>query len=856
MKNLIFILMMLMTLSVQGQTRIDTLRASIKESLEEGNIISLCDNVYRMAFIASQSKDKKTFEEAGNYLFGTFDGLDINEKNYLRTRATNVANLMSKMDTRIDGPLTYFLLAHHYLDNKEEGDTLSWYIENRIANIYTRLGDFEKATHFQNIVRHSLENAIQLFPDSLKYKDNFSRLYADIGTNLKYQLKWDDAIAMYKAGYILAESLGSTLAISSNLLGLAEVELEKMNLTSAESYLGLVEKTLPELIQNPRYHERESMYYRLNGLLKLKSGNYRESIASFEKAVTALGKVYSNPKRREFGKLFEQFGEAYFMLDSFDQAQKFSYEGLSCLLPGSNSYETLPGIPQLYHENTFVELFDLLSRIYMSRFQLTGDSIYLRKTLHCIDLGLFSNDLIRDAVLADPSRLLSVAENKAFVHDGIEANHLMYTMNPHQSYLNDARRFFDRSKSLLLKDNTWKNQVRSIISPVDRGRLTEIDSSLLSLYQRNLNREIDDADFMAGFLALKEKEGEIYHRYKEVSLEKKAVNDYIEYAVFAQHIYALASLDEKIYFLKLGTYDALAGLIQRVENHILLKEYSLDYQILNELYEFLIAPFSNLPSHVVIIPDDVLSFLPFDILQNANGEYLIEQTTISYTNEYEQYNFAETYDTSSFRIVCMVPSYGKSYQKDIAAVRGNLYHLEYAKVEADSIISLYGEQGYTSVPSGKEDYRLNYTMATIFHFAGHAIVHNDEAFLALGDLDEPQYKVTATEISLIHHESDLVVLSACETGLGTVDKGEGVRSLGRSFMESGAKSAIISLWNVNDRATAEIMTVFHRNLKEGMRKDEALRKAKLNYINTTQDRTRYPFYWGAFIALGNMGPID
>jgi CHAT domain-containing protein len=75
-------------------------------------------------------------------------------------------------------------------------------------------------------------------------------------------------------------------------------------------------------------------------------------------------------------------------------------------------------------------------------------------------------------------------------------------------------------------------------------------------------------------------------------------------------------------------------------------------------------------------------------------------------------------------------------------------------------------------------------------------------------------------------------------------------------MESGAESTIISLWNVNDKSTATIMTAFYKYLRSGMKKDTALRQSKLDYIKNASARNTHPYFWAAFIPAGNMLPLE
>jgi CHAT domain-containing protein len=94
--------------------------------------------------------------------------------------------------------------------------------------------------------------------------------------------------------------------------------------------------------------------------------------------------------------------------------------------------------------------------------------------------------------------------------------------------------------------------------------------------------------------------------------------------------------------------------------------------------------------------------------------------------------------------------------------------------------------------------------------------------------------------------TDLVVLSACETGVGEVQNGEGVFGLKRAFILSGARAVILSLWSVPSRETMTLMNRFYTLMAEGKSKAEALRQAKMEMM----EKKPNPFYWGAFILVG------
>lgn len=107
--------------------------------------------------------------------------------------------------------------------------------------------------------------------------------------------------------------------------------------------------------------------------------------------------------------------------------------------------------------------------------------------------------------------------------------------------------------------------------------------------------------------------------------------------------------------------------------------------------------------------------------------------------------------------------------------------------------------------------------------------------------------LTAYEVmNLDLTNTQLVVLSACETGLGKIENGEGVYGLQRSFLQAGARNILISLWKVDDQITQELMVSFYRYLFQGKLKREALKLAQLDLLKKADN----PMGWGGFILVG------
>jgi CHAT domain-containing protein len=138
----------------------------------------------------------------------------------------------------------------------------------------------------------------------------------------------------------------------------------------------------------------------------------------------------------------------------------------------------------------------------------------------------------------------------------------------------------------------------------------------------------------------------------------------------------------------------------------------------------------------------------------------------------------------------------------------------------------------------------------IVHFATHGFVSRENPgrsalLLAASPSDREDGVLEAREISALALDSDLVVLSGCETARGRILAGEGVQSLARAFFLAGARSVVASLWKVRDQATEELMAAFYRDLAEGLPEDEALREAKLELSKKAPARD-----WASFVLIG------
>ncbi|WP_299837492.1 CHAT domain-containing protein [uncultured Tenacibaculum sp.] len=245
---------------------------------------------------------------------------------------------------------------------------------------------------------------------------------------------------------------------------------------------------------------------------------------------------------------------------------------------------------------------------------------------------------------------------------------------------------------------------------------------------------------------------------------------------------------------------------------------------------------------LTIIPDNQLQNIPFEafITDTSSNSYLIEDNDISYAYSMsfsEINNNIERTQTKEFAGFAPI-----NFENQ------KLTSLEYSEKEINTISDNLNGLSLTGNSVTKDSFFKNAADAKIIHLATHADVSKKPVVHFSKD------SLNLHELYTYKNNADLVVLSACETNLGELKKGEGILNLARGFFYSGSKSVVSSLWKVNDVATTSLMTDFYTNLKDHQSKSEALNNAKRNYLKTHTLSEKSPYYWASFILIGDTAP--
>ena len=278
--------------------------------------------------------------------------------------------------------------------------------------------------------------------------------------------------------------------------------------------------------------------------------------------------------------------------------------------------------------------------------------------------------------------------------------------------------------------------------------------------------------------------------------------------------------------------------------------------------------------NLIIIPDGILHFLPFETLRldgpEGNWPYLIDQYCISYAPSASILMFLENLkvDQASYQGILSFgnPFYGTAspFPAIIPGEASGSFEyagqvfssLPHSEEEVNTAASFFSK-GFRYVFTGSEARestirKFSRQRFQIFHFAGHGFVDElmpSRSALLFSQTQDPEDDgiLLARELHDLQLKANLVILSACETAMGTLEQTEGVLGLTRIFFYAGARSVLSTLWAIGDRSTVDFMKVFYQYLSTGISKAQALRQAK---IKMKRSAYPHPYYWSQFVLSG------
>ena len=376
------------------------------------------------------------------------------------------------------------------------------------------------------------------------------------------------------------------------------------------------------------------------------------------------------------------------------------------------------------------------------------------------------------------------------------------------------------------------------------------------------------------------------------------------------YIYSISKVDNELFVMDIGTdfEDEVLSYLRAIKKYR-VDDFNRGNEA---LYQVLVQPVESVikeKSEVIIIPDKYLYCLPFETLYkpiNAKNppdftkhDYLVKAHNISYHYSNTLYceillenktdkddggfiGFAPVFDNDGFnnlvthRSASILDTINSDSYETLRSVsyNGKTFNpLPYSEKEVDTIASLFkagklNAAEYLYENASENSFKKNIPDYKYIHLATHGIVNEKNPDLSGIVFSQPNHNSEEDSLSEIETglpglddgilfagemynldlNADLVVLSACETGLGKIVNGEGIMSMTRGFIYSGTPNILFSLWKVGDKNTYELMVNFYSDVIEGQTYSKALRNAKMNLIKN--EATAFPSNWAGFTLVG------
>jgi CHAT domain-containing protein/Tfp pilus assembly protein PilF len=711
----------------------------------------------------------------------------------------------------------------------------------------------------------------QQFPDIPSYLSNNIRINRQISNTYEKSNLIDSAFYFINQSIYYAKQLKDSSRIAALEIQRGRLHYQNNELQIAQN---LILKAIPQISAKVPNQERHSLHHAYNTLGKIHHnlGEYDLALQYFQQA---LLNNMTEKDNEDITTIQNVYRIDYFVESLENKAATF--EKIETLESQKNAHEyyqvALEWIRKMRQDVTFesskVFLNENSHRIYRKAlarayqlYKTTNEERYLEATFAIVEEQksiLLLENLIgeeRMSVLNVPSDLRKreqeLKSKLAYYQQKIlEVNEDELVNKMYQDYFNDYQLSFAALKDSLSKlhqdyfDLEYKNAILDIATIQDKLldentafiQFHKLDSSWLVFLIENDTQKLFSLPFGKA--------------------EQKQLND------------LLLSISNRDFLLK--------------ENTTVQDFTTNSYQVFKSLFEPIVQQLSSSTESLTIATNGELNFLPFEILLKSPVDeskknfislpYLIKDYSFNYvySGSLFQQN-RKTYQSlrSNQQMLAFAPLYknDKNAKTVTLASRGklenlrnNLASLQGTSKEIKAISSYFDGYFEDSEEATETEFKSSIKDYGLLHLAMHGIADKSSEELAhlvfsnqsTDSLNDN--KLYHYEITNLNTNAQLAVLSACETGIGQYVEGEGVMSLGRSFMYAGVPSVVMSLWKLEDNATSELMPLFYKYLAAGHKKSQALREAKLEYLDNTIQLKAHPFYWAGLVVLGEDQPL-
>jgi CHAT domain-containing protein len=531
------------------------------------------------------------------------------------------------------------------------------------------------------------------------------------------------------------------------------------------------------------------------------------------------------------------------------------------------------------------EYSDFLFRWYQAERQpevLTKFEVYADSYLRLSDrFRRQFNDAYTKSVL--------IKDNAEVYQRMIGSYYQLYAEQGDEKYWRQAYRFSEYGRTCLLRDlqdekvDTYAGVPDSLL--VREQALRRSITTLQELFQT----EPSDSLRTALFQAKEELDAFIDHlietspRYYQLKFDERVPEPeaiiqrlgkeqrVVEFMDDGRHYYALIFGAETPYWQRLGEKAEVDALIGAWRTQ--MQQQARMDEVGAALYELLWAPLAKyVPSGpLVIIPTGPLFYLNFEALPDETGSFLIERYTLSYALSLTVWA-SEGRSSVGGGMLAIAPGFEddikEAYRQGLEEWRQpdeaylRTIRQPWAVRLAQDWDNRYQQETLIGLAAVEANVKQQLPQGNLLYFGTHAIADpadplRSRLLLAKepGDKEEDGY-LHAYELYGIPIEADLAILNACESGIGQLQKGEGMISLAYSIHYAGCPSTVLSLWKVDEKINTQITASLLEYLDDGLPKSEALRQAKLDYLAEAEGPLTHPFYWSGMVLMGQDGKVN
>jgi CHAT domain-containing protein len=743
-----------------------------------------------------------------------------------------------------------------YQKNKLSDYDIIEYCLKPLGNLYTVLGDYDSA---ENTIKQYffIVNTAKNYPDAQKQKFaailNLSNVYQSSGKIslaielLESTLKTEKLSNIQKG--ILLNNLGNNYLLSSagNLMRPETHQKAQKSFELAVEYLKN-EKQQSETLSNS---------YRNLSLLNRQRQNFEIASSYLEKAE----KLFLETKNRQPRKLSKLYYEKALLLfdeQKYDESTKQIQTIFKILIPNYNSKNMLPNQNQLYAETVLIDVLDLQAEIFFKQNQL-------KKSLETFRLSFDIEDLLMNVLVYENSKIITQIRARNRTEKCLLIYNRLYREESKIQYLEEAFQLSERTKSGILKSYLSNIKSASAKEKQITQQFQNVNNAIIKEQQK------EDLANISKINQLIKEQNELMLSLKKIQSENP---DYIPENCDIKSLFSKLEKDKAImvyYFM--GNENLFYFTLQnnRINfNHFYTAHRSMleivkfiDYfngadAITNDVsgynyygkrvYDLLKLPSNVIYKNLIIVPDGILNFLPFEALIKqessttnfAKMHYLLNDFKIGYNTSANIYLNSKPVSKSEKTVLGVFPVFEKT-----------AYELTYSKKELESIRSNFKGKYLENAAASFSNFKNNANQYSILHLSTHASSGDIETPASIKFYDQ---EILYSELYNLNINPDLVVLSACETGIGKLYKAEGAMSVARGFQFAGAQNLLFSLWKVNDYTTSVFMGNFYQNIKNDVPYFEASTNAKLSFLQdkSIPNAKKSPYYWSSFVYYGSI----